>query len=107
MGATVRAFDPEGMKEARHLLAGTTFVNGPYDTAEQADALVVLTEWDQFRALDLRRLAATMNRPLLIDLRNVYRAAEVVAEGMEYVGIGKPTAGPITASPRLQVAAST
>jgi glutamate 5-kinase len=55
-----------------------------------ADALVILTEWDQFRALDLTRIAATMTRPLLIDLRNVYRAHEVAADGMEYVGIGKP-----------------
>jgi len=90
MGATVKAFDPEGMKEARHLLAGTTFVNGPYDAADSADALVILTEWDQFRALDLRRIAETMTRPLMIDLRNVYRAGEVIADGMEYVGIGKP-----------------
>jgi len=90
MGATVRAFDPEGMKEARHLLPGTTFVEGAYAAAEGADALVILTEWDQFRALDLTRIAATMTRPLLIDLRNVYRAHEVAADGMEYVGIGKP-----------------
>ncbi len=90
MGATVRAFDPEGMTEAGHLLGDVVFADGPYAAAEGADALVILTEWDQFRALDLPRLKGLMKRPLLIDLRNVYRPQEARADGFEYLGVGKP-----------------
>ena len=90
MGAKVTAFDPEGMKEAEHLLTGVTFATGPYEAAKGADAVVILTEWDQFRALDFARLKTLMNRPLMIDLRNVYRAEEARADGFEYLGVGKP-----------------
>jgi UDPglucose 6-dehydrogenase len=90
MGARVRAFDPEGMAEARHLLSDVDFVDGPYQAAESADCLVILTEWDQFRALDLVRLKGVMNRALMVDLRNVYRPHEARGDGFEYVGVGKP-----------------
>ncbi|MBU1345842.1 MAG: UDP-glucose/GDP-mannose dehydrogenase family protein [Alphaproteobacteria bacterium] len=90
MGASVRAFDPEGMKEAEHLLSDVTFATGPYQAAEGADAVVILTEWDQFRALDMPRLKGLMKRALLIDLRNVYRPHEARADGFDYVGVGKP-----------------
>jgi len=90
MGARVRAFDPEGMKEARHLLADVEFTEGAYQAAEGADALVILTEWDQFRALDLRRMKGLMNRALMVDLRNVYRPQEARGDGFDYVGVGKP-----------------
>ena len=90
MGATIRAFDPEGMKEAAHLLQDVTFAEGPYEAATGADALVILTEWDQFRALDLTRIRGLMARPLLIDLRNVYRSYEAREDGFEYIGVGKP-----------------
>jgi len=90
MGARVTAFDPEGMKEAGHLLQDVAFATGPYEAATGADAVVILTEWDQFRALDLARLKGLMTRPLMIDLRNVYRTQEVRADGFEYVGVGKP-----------------
>ncbi|MDP3406482.1 MAG: UDP-glucose/GDP-mannose dehydrogenase family protein [Brevundimonas sp.] len=90
MGAKVTAFDPEGMKEAGHLLSDVTFATGPYEAAAGADAVVILTEWDQFRALDLPRLKDLMARPLMIDLRNVYRSQEVRADGFDYVGVGKP-----------------
>ena len=90
MGATIRAFDPEGMKEAAHLLQDVTFDEGPYEAATGADALVILTEWDQFRALDLTRIRGLMARPLLIDLRNVYRSYEAREDGFEYIGVGKP-----------------
>lgn len=90
MGATIRAFDPEGMKEAAHLLQDVTFAEGPYEAATGADALVILTEWDQFRALDMSRIRGLMARPLLIDLRNVYRSYEAREHGFEYIGVGKP-----------------
>jgi UDPglucose 6-dehydrogenase len=90
MGATVRAFDPEGMAEARHLLQNVVFTDGAYQAAEGADALVILTEWDQFRALDLRRMKELMNRALMVDLRNVYRPQEAQGDGFDYVGVGKP-----------------
>jgi UDPglucose 6-dehydrogenase len=88
-GATVRAFDPEGMDEARKLLDGVTFVAGAYEAAQDADALVVVTEWDQFRALDLDRLKAAMRTPVMVDLRNVYEPAEVRARGFVYESIGR------------------
>jgi UDPglucose 6-dehydrogenase len=90
MGAHVRAFDPEGMAEAGHLLQDVAFATGPYEAATGADAVVILTEWDQFRALDLTRLKGLMARPLMIDLRNVYRPQEAIADGFEYLGVGKP-----------------
>ncbi|WP_396594073.1 UDP-glucose dehydrogenase family protein [Brevundimonas sp. R86498] len=90
MGAKVTAFDPEGMKEAAHMLSNVAFAEGPYEAATGADAVVILTEWDQFRALDLTRLKDLMTRPLMIDLRNVYRSQEVRADGFDYVGVGKP-----------------
>jgi UDPglucose 6-dehydrogenase len=78
------------MKEARHLLADVEFTEGAYQAAEGADALVILTEWDQFRALDLRRMKGLMNRALMVDLRNVYRPQEARGDGFDYVGVGKP-----------------
>ncbi|MDR7231999.1 UDPglucose 6-dehydrogenase [Caulobacter sp. BE264] len=89
MGAKVQAFDPEGAKEAAHMLAGVEFKTGAYDAAEGADALVILTEWDQFRALDLDRLKLLMRSPTVIDLRNVYKPAEMVRHGFTYASIGR------------------
>lgn len=100
-GATVKAYDPEG-HEARKLLADIDFRNGPYAVAEGADALVILTEWDEFRALDLDRIKAAMRRPRLIDLRNIYTPAEVAARGFEYHSIGRPGAA---SNPALRLAA--
>ena len=88
MGAHVQAFDPEG-HEARQMLPGVDFKPGPYDVAEGADALVILTEWDQFRALDLERIRKAMAKPLVIDLRNIYRPAEMKAAGFRYIGGGR------------------
>ncbi len=89
MGARVQAFDPEGMEEAARLLDGVDFRDGPYDAVQGADAVVILTEWDQFRALDLDRVKMLMNRPLMIDLRNVYRPEDVRARGFTYASIGR------------------
>ena len=90
MGASVRAFDPEGMDEARKLLPEVAFSGGPYEAVEDADVLVILTEWDQFRALDLERVKQLMRRPAIVDLRNIYPPDEMRARGFEYVSVGRP-----------------
>ena len=89
MGATVRAFDPVGMEQAKPLLPNVTFCDDAYSCAENASALVIVTEWEQFRALDFKRLKATMARPVLVDLRNIYRAEEIARHGFVYEGIGR------------------
>ena len=89
LGAKVQAFDPEGAKEAKHMLKDVDFKAGAYDVAEGADALVIITEWDQFRALDLDRLKLLMKAPVVVDLRNVYKPAEMVRHGFTYASIGR------------------
>jgi UDPglucose 6-dehydrogenase len=91
MGARVRAYDPVGMDQAKEVLGGIEFADGPYSCADGADALVIVTEWEQFRALDFERLRSVMKRPVLVDLRNVYRPEEL--EGFTYHGIGRPDHG--------------
>ena len=88
-GALVRAYDPEGLAAARSLISGVEFGNSAYQLAEGADALVLVTEWDAFRALDLDRLKQAMNEPVLVDLRNVYRPDEVRGRGFRYTGVGR------------------
>jgi UDPglucose 6-dehydrogenase len=89
MGAKVQAFDPEGMKEAAHMLKDVAFKDGPYEAADGADALVIITEWDQFRALDFERLKGLVKAPILVDLRNVYRPEDMRGRGFEYTSIGR------------------
>jgi UDPglucose 6-dehydrogenase len=89
-GATVAAFDPEGMSSAKALLPGVEFGSGPYDIARDADAMVIVTEWNAFRSLDLDRLRAMMRTPVLVDLRNIYRRREVEAKGFTYECVGRP-----------------
>ena len=89
MGAKVQAFDPEGMEEARKLLPDVEFRSGPYDAVEGADLLVIMTEWDQFRALDLDRVKQLMRRPAVVDLRNIYRPDEMRERGFEYASVGR------------------
>ena len=90
MGATVRAFDPEGMEEAARVLEGdVSFVDGPYSAVEGADVAVILTEWDQFRALDLDRVKLLMKAPVVVDLRNVYRPEDMRVRGFRYSSIGR------------------
>jgi UDPglucose 6-dehydrogenase len=88
LGARVQAYDPEG-HEAKKMLEGVDFKDGPYEAAAGADVLVIITEWDQFRALDLERVKGLMKRTLVVDLRNVYRPAEMAAHGFEYWSIGR------------------
>jgi UDPglucose 6-dehydrogenase len=89
MGAQVRAFDPAGIEQAKLLLPNVTFCNGPYACADGADGLVIVTEWEQFRALDLDQMKQRMACPILIDLRNIYSNEEVEKHGFLYVGIGR------------------
>ena len=88
-GASVAVCDPQGRKEGEALLAGASWCENPYETAANADAVVILTEWNMFRGLDLERLGAGMARRVLIDLRNIYRANEAATAGFAYVGIGR------------------
>ncbi len=88
-GASVRAFDPAAMHEAKPLLPGVTWCEDAYDVAQGADVLVLITEWNEFRALDLSRVASAMTSPILVDLRNVYRPADVRALGFQYSSIGR------------------
>ena len=88
-GARVRAYDPEGVEQARSMLQGVDFADSPYTAAEGADALVIVTEWDAFRALDLPRVAASMNDPVLVDLRNIYPPEEAERAGLKLTGVGK------------------
>ena len=89
MGAQVRAFDPAGIEQAKLLLPNVTFCDGPYACADGADGLVIVTEWEQFRALDLDQMKQRMACPILIDLRNIYSDEEMEKHGFLYVGIGR------------------
>jgi UDPglucose 6-dehydrogenase len=89
MGAIVRAYDPAGMEQAKPLVGKVAFCRDAYDCAEGASALVIVTEWEQFRALDFTRLKQTMARPVLVDLRNVYSAEEAARHGFAYEGVGR------------------
>lgn len=88
-GATVRVYDPVGMEQAKHFINNVTFCDDAYACAKGASALVIVTEWEQFRALDFARLKAAMDNPLLVDLRNIYRAEEVARHGFAYESVGR------------------
>jgi UDPglucose 6-dehydrogenase len=89
MGAKVRAFDPVGMEQAKPLMPKVVFCKDAYACAEGASALVIVTEWEQFRALDFARLKKVMERPVLVDLRNIYRPEEVARHGFVYESVGR------------------
>lgn len=88
-GATVRAFDPQGMEEAREMLPGTVFCDDAYETMEGADALAIVTEWNEFRLLDLERVKGLLSAPLLVDLRNIYKPDEIIKAGFDYYSVGR------------------
>jgi UDPglucose 6-dehydrogenase len=90
MGAQVRAFDPVGMPQARKILENVTFCDSAYDCAKGAHAIVIVTEWEQFRALDLPKMASIMASSVIVDLRNIYSPEEVIRNGFHYCGIGRP-----------------
>ncbi|MBA3898163.1 MAG: UDP-glucose/GDP-mannose dehydrogenase family protein [Sphingomonadaceae bacterium] len=89
-GATVRAYDPEGIEAARALMPDVSYCDSAYAVADGADAVAIVTEWDAFRALDLKRLVAAMNTKLLVDLRNIYDPEDVARLGIEYHCVGRP-----------------
>jgi UDPglucose 6-dehydrogenase len=90
MGAVVRAYDPIGMEQAKNHIDNVVFCADAYECAKGASALVIVTEWEQFRALDFRRLKETMAQPVLVDLRNIYSAEEVARHGFTYESVGRP-----------------
>lgn len=89
-GATVRAYDPEGMPEARKLLKDVCYCDSTYKTIEGADALLIVTEWNEFRALDLERVKLLLSAPIIIDLRNIYPPEQMLAAGFQYTSVGRP-----------------
>jgi UDPglucose 6-dehydrogenase len=93
-GATVQAYDPAGMHEAKPLLPDVVWKDDAYDAAKQADVLVIITEWNEFRALHLDRIAAIMNQPRIVDLRNVYNPGDAAKAGFTYTSIGRPAIAP-------------
>ncbi len=88
-GATIRAYDPEGMDEAKKLLDGVEWCQDAYDAMTGADVVTIITEWNQFRALQLDRLKEVMNKPVMVDLRNIYEPQEMADEGIIYSCIGR------------------
>ena len=90
-GALVRAYDPEGMEQAKGLLHKVEYTPDAYSCVDGADALVIVTEWDAFRALDLDRIKSLLHEPLIIDLRNIYRPEEMRRRGFRYVSVGRPS----------------
>jgi UDPglucose 6-dehydrogenase len=88
-GAAVRAFDPAAMEACKPLFAQVAFCTSPYEAAEGADGLVIVTEWNRFRFLDLQRLKGLLNEPVIVDLRNIYDPAKMAAAGFRYVSVGR------------------
>jgi len=89
-GAHIRAYDPEAMDEAKQQLPDITYCTNAYECAQGADALVIITEWDQFRALDFERVQSLMVEPVLIDLRNIYNSVRMAEQGFTYISVGRP-----------------
>ena len=92
-GAKVVAYDPEGMHEAQKLMSGLDYAEDAYGAIEGADAMVIITEWDQFRALDLDRVKTLLKSDVVVDLRNIYAPEDMAKRGFEYTSVGRPTAG--------------
>ncbi|HKP71026.1 MAG TPA: UDP-glucose/GDP-mannose dehydrogenase family protein [Pyrinomonadaceae bacterium] len=88
-GATVRAFDPVAMDEAKHFINGIEYAEDEYDAIDGADALVIITEWNQFRALDMEKVKQLLKAPKIADLRNIYEPADMRELGFEYIGVGR------------------
>ena len=88
-GAKIQAFDPQGMKEAAHLFDDVVFCEGPYETMQGADVLVIVTEWNAFRALDFTRVKNLLKTPTLVDLRNIYDLDDMKREGFSYFSVGR------------------
>jgi UDPglucose 6-dehydrogenase len=89
-GARVKAYDPESMHEASKMLTEVDFCDGPYHAIDGADAMVLITEWDQFRAMDFERVKKLLKTPTVVDLRNVYQPSDMKRRGFNYVSVGRP-----------------
>lgn len=89
-GAVVKAFDPESMEEASHMMDGIEYASDPYEALNGADAMVIITEWDQFRALDLSRVKSALKGDVVVDLRNIYDPVDMRKRGFEYTSVGRP-----------------
>jgi UDPglucose 6-dehydrogenase len=98
-GARIRAFDPEGMDDAKLLMPELDYCEDAYATMADADALILITEWNEFRGLDLERVKSLLRQPLVIDLRNIYKADEMTAAGLVYHSIGRPAVQAGAAAP--------
>jgi UDPglucose 6-dehydrogenase len=96
-GATIRAYDPEGMDEARAFMDGVQWCDGAYDTMTDADAVAIVTEWNQFRALDMKRVKSLLKAPVMVDLRNIYDPEDMAEAGFNYTSIGRSPVAPGTA----------
>ena len=88
-GAIIQAYDPEGMEEAKHMMSDVNWCDGAYDAIEGADAAVIITEWNEFRGLDMGRVKSLMKSPVLVDLRNIYNPADMANTGIAYTCIGR------------------
>ena len=93
LGAEIRAYDPAGMTQAKALLPEITYCDDPYSAAAGAHAVVLVTEWEQFRALDFARLKCIMASPVFVDLKNVYQPEDVIGVGFVYESVGRPFSG--------------
>ena len=88
-GANIQAYDPEAMENAKKILKGVTYCKDAYEAAKGADALIILTEWNEFKELDLKKIKSLLNNPLIIDGRNIYGPAIMKKEGFKYISIGR------------------
>src|SRR3989338_7802787 len=88
-GAIIKAFDPVAEENTKGLVQDVIYTQSPYDTAKGADALMVITEWNEFRNLDMAKVKTAMRSPILIDGRNVYERKEIEAMGFTYAGVGR------------------
>lgn len=103
-GAAIRAYDPEAMEQARQQMQGIAYAQDPYDCAKGADALAIITPWDQFRALNLETLGELLNRRVLVDFHNIYRPDEVAGFQYRYVSVGRPEVYAVAADAVLEAA---
>lgn len=104
-GAKIKAYDPESMGEAKKLIDNVTWCENAYDVAENADALALVTEWNEFRALDMDRIGEVLGRKTIVDLRNIYKVSEMEDKGFHYVSIGRREVNPKEASGQLKATA--
>lgn len=91
LGATIRAYDPEGMNEAKELLEDIIWCENSYETMQGSDALVIITEWNAFRGLDFERVKSLLRKPILVDLRNIYNPVDMINIGVDYHCLGRPS----------------